>query len=53
MNWTSVGAIMLFVVGGIEIGRSLEYHLTKKAAASWFQRHDGEVWNTRKGCDLP
>ena len=25
MNWTAVGAIILCVVGGIEIGRSLEY----------------------------
>ena len=33
--------------------RMYELHLTKKAAASWFQRHNGKVWNTRKGCDLP
>ena len=25
MNWTAVGAIILCVVGGVEIGRSLEY----------------------------
>ena len=33
--------------------RMYELHLTKKAAASWFQRHNGKVWNTRKGWDLP
>jgi len=30
MNWTAVGAIMLCVVGGIEIGRSLEYQEPKE-----------------------
>jgi hypothetical protein len=33
--------------------RMNELHLTKKAAASWYWRRYSEVWNSRKGCDLP
>ena len=33
--------------------RMNELHLTKEAAASWFQQHAGQLGKTHKRCDLP
>jgi hypothetical protein len=33
--------------------RMNELHLTREAAASWFQSHAQELWTTHKRCDLP